>query len=140
MHLKILLSTCMFFVACTERDVLNIEPNIMLTSPNNSFVARAYIDMWGGSAGGVDYVITIQSESEQADISKNIIFKTSKEGEICMDWIDEENIKISTLISKKITIKEKSIRLNNKNIQIGYSSKMNSSTCMGVQGFEAKRI
>jgi len=57
-----------------------------------------------------------------------------------MDWIDEENIKISTLISKKITIKEKSIRLNNKNIQIGYSSKMNSSTCMGVQGFEAKRI
>jgi len=54
----------MFFVACTERDVLNIEPNIMLTSPNNSFVARAYIDMWGGSAGGVDYVITILSPNK----------------------------------------------------------------------------
>ena len=40
----------------------------------------------------------------------------------------------------EITIKEKNIRLNNKNIQIGYSSKMNSSTCLGVQEFKAKRI
>jgi len=130
----------LLIAGCSDTNILNIEPNITVKSPKNLFVARAYVNLWGGAAGGVDYIINIQPNSEKSLFSKNIIFKTSKEGKICIDWIDEKNIKISTAINKNISIKEKTIVIGNKKINVLFSSKIHSDNCMRIQGLESKII
>ena len=128
-----------FIVGCSDTRII-MEPNIVIKNSSNTFVSRAYIDMWGGAAGGINYIVNIQPESEEFLLSKNVIFKTSKEGKICVDWIDETTIKISTSINKGISIKKETIILNNTKINILFTSEINSDNCMKVQGLEAKAV
>ena len=74
------------------------KSTLSLHNSNNTFVARIYIDMWGGAAGGVDYIVNIQNISEKPVLNKNIVFKTAKEGKICIDWTNNKTLKIATNI------------------------------------------
>jgi len=93
---KIFLILFFIILGCSPNKLS--EASISLNNSNNTFVARIYIDMWGGGAGGVDYIVNIQSILEKSVLNKNIVFKTAKEGKICIDWIDDKTLKISTNI------------------------------------------
>jgi len=112
---KIFLILFFIILGCSPNKLS--EASISLNNSNNTFVARIYIDMWGGGAGGVDYIVNIQSISEKSVLNKNIVFKTAKEGKICIDWIDDKTLKISTNIDTYL--KKKNIKLD---VNILYTS------------------
>ena len=125
-----------FVFGCSNNSDYN--PSIELKSPNDDFVSRIYIDMWGGSAGGVEYIVNVQKKLEQANSDKNIVFKTSKEGKICIDWLDEKNLKISTNLNSHISVKKKILYLDDKKIYIKYSDIANLKNCINLQNNQTK--
>ncbi len=121
----------LLIVACSNND--DSISSFELNSPKDNFVARIYVDMWGGSAGGVDYIVNVQKKLQKSNSSKHVLFKASKEGSICMDWIDEDHLKVSTDINEHISIQKRVIEIDNKDIKIVYTSKKDSQNCISPQ-------
>jgi len=106
-----------FFIILGCSSYKSSDASLSLNNSNNTLIARIYIDMWGGGAGGVDYIVNIQTISEKPVLNKNIVFQAQKEGKICIDWINNKTLKISTNINRYL--KKKNINLD---VKVVYSS------------------
>ena len=134
---KIFLILFFIILGCSPNKLS--EASISLNNSNNTFVARIYIDMWGGGAGGVDYIVNIQSILEKSVLNKNIVFKTAKEGKICIDWIDDKTLKISTNIDTYLKKKNINLDVNILYTSLDKKSKVCLSPSLTQTKFDLKK-
>ena len=86
-----------FITACSSILDDDIDKKLEAVNFNKTYIARFYINMWGGAAGGIDYFVNIQKVDEKPNTSKNVVFKSSDNMiTICLKWTNNNKLNIIT--------------------------------------------